>query len=380
MEVSRNKDLGIIVGITHGDFNGIAYEVILKTFNDKRMFEFSTNILYGSASVSNYYIENLNLNNSGFQIVKNTNKLQAGKLNLFSIEESTLKVEPGLSTKKAGELAFLALEAAVNDLKNNTIDLLVTAPINKDNIQSEKFNFNGHTDYLAKAFDIKDYLMLLVNENLRIGVVTGHIPLKDVAPTLNSNLIATKINVLHHSLEYDFAIRKPKIALLGLNPHASDNGLIGNEEAEIIIPAIKKAQEEGKIIYGPFAADGFFASENYKNFDAVLAMYHDQGLIPFKTLAFKEGVNFTAGLPIVRTSPVHGTAYEIAGKNLASPDSFRQAIYLGLEIVKNRQMFEEITKNPLPSALKKMNSKAVQDEDASSLREDNADKPYGLPY
>jgi len=220
----------------------------------------------------------------------------------------------------------------------------------------------------------------MVQQNLRIGVITGHIPLKDVASTINTELITLKINVLNRSLENDFAIRKPKIALLGLNPHASDNGLIGNEEDDIIIPAIKKAQEEGLLVYGPYAADGFFASENHKNFDAILAMYHDQGLIPFKTIAFKDGVNFTAGLPIVRTSPAHGTAYEIAGKNMASPDSFRQAIYLGLEIVKNRQLHEEINSNPLPSALKKINSRTLQDEDASSLREENGEKPYGLPY
>ena len=380
MEARRNKDQNIVVGITHGDYNGIGYEVILKTFSDKRMFEFSTNVVYGSASISEFYTQNLNLPNQGLNIVKDINKLHGNKLNILSIEDNNVKVEPGKSTKKAGELAFKALEAAVKDLKNNNIDLLVTAPINKENIQSDKFHFSGHTDYLAKAFDAKNYLMLMVQQNLRIGVITGHIPLKDVASTINTELITLKINVLNRSLENDFAIRKPKIALLGLNPHASDNGLIGNEEDDIIIPAIKKAQEEGLLVYGPYAADGFFASENHKNFDAILAMYHDQGLIPFKTIAFKDGVNFTAGLPIVRTSPAHGTAYEIAGKNMASPDSFRQAIYLGLEIVKNRQLHEEINSNPLPSALKKINSRTLQDEDASSLREENGEKPYGLPY
>ena len=378
MEIRRNKNQ-IIVGISQGDYNGIGYEVILKTFSDKRMFDFSTNVLYGSQDLTNYYLKNLNLHNFGLYFVRDASRLQANKLNLVTSDEKNLVIEAGKSTKKAGEMAFWSIEKAVDDLRKKNIDVLVTAPINKENIQSENFQFAGHTDYLAKAFNTDKYLMLMVQQNLRIGVITGHIPLKDVAASITIDLVLQKIKVLHHSLEYDFGIRKPKIALLGLNPHASDNGLIGTEEGEIIIPAIKKAQKEGIFVYGPFPADGFFASENHKNFDGILAMYHDQGLIPFKTLAFKEGVNFTAGLPVVRTSPAHGTAYEIAGKNQASPTSFRQAVYLGIEIFKNRKEYDEISQNPLSSALKKINQKSTQDEDASDLPEENNDKS-GVPF
>lgn len=380
MDTKQNKIQNTIVGISQGDYNGIGYEVILKTFADKRMFDFSTNVLYGSQEVANFYIKNLDLPNYDLNLTNDTSNLRPNKLNIIDTNEKNLNIEPGQSTKKAGEMAFNSLERAVNELKRRKINVLVTAPINKDNIQSDKFQFAGHTDYLAEVFKVEDYLMLMVQQDLRIGVITGHIPLKDVVENITTELINKKISVLNRSLEYDFGIRKPKIAILGLNPHASDNGLIGKEEEEIINPAIKKAQDEGSLVYGPFAADGFFASENYKNFDGILAMYHDQGLIPFKTLAFKDGVNFTAGLPVVRTSPAHGTAYEIAGKNLASPDSFRQAVYLGIEIFKNRIIQDEISQNPLKSALKKINQKLTKDEDASTLPEENGDKSTGLPY
>lgn len=380
MDTKRSKIQNTIVGISQGDYNGIGYEVILKTFADKRMFDFSTNVLYGSQEVANFYIKNLDPPNYDLNLTNDTSNLRPNKLNIIDTNEKNLNIEPGQSTKKAGEMAFNSLERAVNELKRRKINVLVTAPINKDNIQSDKFQFAGHTDYLAEVFKVEDYLMLMVQQDLRIGVITGHIPLKDVVENITTELINKKISVLNRSLEYDFGIRKPKIAILGLNPHASDNGLIGKEEEEIINPAIKKAQDEGSLVYGPFAADGFFASENYKNFDGILAMYHDQGLIPFKTLAFKDGVNFTAGLPVVRTSPAHGTAYEIAGKNLASPDSFRQAVYLGIEIFKNRIIQDEISQNPLKSALKKINQKLTKDEDASTLPEENGDKSTGLPY
>lgn len=380
MDTRRSKIQNTIVGISQGDYNGIGYEVILKTFADKRMFDFSTNVLYGSQEVANFYIKNLDLPNYDLNLTNDTSNLRPNKLNIIDTNEKNLNIESGQSTKKAGEMAFNSLERAVNELKRRKINVLVTAPINKDNIQSDKFQFAGHTDYLAEVFKVEDYLMLMVQQDLRIGVITGHIPLKDVVENITTELINKKIRVLNRSLEYDFGIRKPKIAILGLNPHASDNGLIGKEEEEIINPAIKKAQDEGALVYGPFAADGFFASENYKNFDGILAMYHDQGLIPFKTLAFKDGVNFTAGLPVVRTSPAHGTAYEIAGKNLASPDSFRQAVYLGIEIFKNRIINDEISQNPLKSALKKINQKLTKDEDASTLPEENGDKSTGLPY
>lgn len=380
MDTRQNKIQNTVVGISQGDYNGIGYEVILKTFSDNRMFDFSTNILYGSQDVANFYLKNINLPNNNLNLVKDTYNLRANKLNIITTNEKDLNIEVGKSTVKAGEMAFNSLERAVEDLRKRKINVLVTAPINKDNIQSDKFQFAGHTDYLAQTFDVDNYLMLMVQQDLRIGVITGHIPLKDVAKSISTELIQKKIAVLKHSLEYDFGIRKPKIAILGLNPHASDHGLIGKEEDEIINPAIKKAQDAGALVYGPFSADGFFASENYKNFDGILAMYHDQGLIPFKTLAFKDGVNFTAGLPVVRTSPAHGTAYEIAGKNLASPDSFRQSVYLGIEIFKNRKIYDEISQNPLPFALKKINQKSANDEDASNLPEENGNKSSVLPY
>jgi 4-hydroxythreonine-4-phosphate dehydrogenase len=380
MEAKRNKDENVIVGISQGDLNGIGYEVILKTFSDKRMFEFCSNVVYGSMEVANYYSEKFELPTIHLNAIKSTQDLVVGKLNILNLDEKGVKVEAGKSTQKAGEMALLALEYAVKDLKSKTIDVLVTAPINKENIQSEIFKFPGHTSFLAKMFDTDNYLMLMVQQDLRIGVITDHIPLKEVASSISKELIIDKINILNKSLEYDFSIRKPKIAILGLNPHASDNGLIGDEEKNTIIPAIKQAQKEGKFVYGPYSADGFFASENYKNFDAILAMYHDQGLIPFKTLAFKNGVNFTAGLPIVRTSPAHGTAYEIAGKNEASSDSFRQAVYLAIDIFKNRQMQDEISQNPLLSSLKKMNQKAIQDEDASNLLDLISDKNESIIF
>ncbi|MCD6180207.1 MAG: 4-hydroxythreonine-4-phosphate dehydrogenase PdxA [Bacteroidales bacterium] len=380
MDNRRNKIQNTIVGISQGDYNGISYEIVLKTFSDKRMFDFSTNVLYGSAEIANFFLKNLGMSNYALNITKNISNLKSNKLNIITINNNDLDIELGKSTRKAGEMAFNSLEAAIEDLKKRKINVLVTAPINKDNIQSDKFQFAGHTGYLAKEFNTEDYLMLMVQQNLRIGVITDHIPLKDVAESITTELIDKKIKVLNRSLEYDFAIRKPKIAILGLNPHASDNGLIGTEEKEIISPAIKKAQKEGMLVYGPYPADGFFASENYKNFDGILAMYHDQGLIPFKTLAFKDGVNFTAGLPVVRTSPAHGTAYDLSGKNLASPDSFRQAVYLGVDIYKNRKIYDEFSKNPLKSALKKINHRLIKDEDASILPDENGDKSSGLPY
>jgi len=247
----------------------------------------------------------------------------------------------------AGILAAQALDLAVEDLKKEQIDVLVTAPINKSNIQSRSFNFPGHTEYLAEKFNVTNELMIMVCNNIRIGVVTGHIPLKEVSSKLSVDLILSKIKMMNKSLIEDFAITKPRIAVMALNPHASDNGLLGKEEHDVIIPAVKKAMDEKILAFGPYPADGFFGSENLKNFDGIIAMYHDQGLIPFKLMSFREGVNFTAGLPIVRTSPAHGTAYEITGKNEASPESFRQAIYLACDIFRNRMMHQELSKNPL---------------------------------
>jgi 4-hydroxythreonine-4-phosphate dehydrogenase len=249
----------------------------------------------------------------------------------------------------AGKLAFIALEAAIRDLKSGLIDVLVTAPINKKNIQSPEFTFPGHTQYLASQFSAKEALMLMVAGNLRVGVVTGHIPLRDVSSTLSKELIADHIRILNKSITRDFCIPKPRIAVLGLNPHAGDDGLIGSEDMEVIMPAIEQTRSENMLVYGPFPADGFFGSSQVLKFDGVLAMYHDQGLGPFKAIAAEKGVNFTAGLPVIRTSPAHGTAYDLAGNNEASPDSFREAIFLAAAIYRNRKIYDELTANPLPA-------------------------------
>jgi 4-hydroxythreonine-4-phosphate dehydrogenase len=247
----------------------------------------------------------------------------------------------------AGEASYMALEKAVEDLKNGEIDALITAPINKDNIQSEKFNFPGHTEYLAEQFKSRDFVMLTVSESMKVGVVVGHVPLSEVSSKITKGAILNKLRIINQSLEKDFFVKRPRIAVLGLNPHAGDNGLLGKEELEIIIPAIQRAKDEGIIAVGPYPADGFFGSGDFSKFDAILAMYHDQGLIPFKMASFDRGVNFTAGLPIIRTSPAHGTAFDIAGEDKASPDSFREALYLAIDIHKNRALYKEITKNPL---------------------------------
>ena len=375
MEQRKHSDSRPLIGISHGDINGINYEIIIKALNDDRMNELFNCVVYGSSKMISYYQNSLNLPRISFNNIKRTDKTQLNKLNILNITQDEIKVETGKSTTYAGKLSFIALEKAVSDLSKKHIQALVTAPIDKHNIQSEDFNFAGHTGYLADYFKTKDYLMLLVSNTIRIGVVTGHIPIQEVSSSISKELILSKLNVLHRSLEYDFGIRNPKIAVLGLNPHASDNGLIGKEEEEIIIPAIETAQKKKMLVFGPYAADGFFASSNYHNFDAILAMYHDQGLIPFKTLCFEDGVNFTAGLPVVRTSPAHGTAFDIAGKNIASENSLRQAIYLAADIIQNRKEYKEISNNPL---MTKAQQEQANDEDISSMLKDSEEETDGL--
>lgn len=345
----HNKDAhgDIRVGISHGDFNGVGYEVILKTLADSRITELCTPVIYGSSKIASYHKKTIEIPEYSLNVAKRADQLNHKRVNVINCFNDEAKIELGKSTTQAGTFAFQALERVLDDIKNKRIDVLVTAPINKKNIQSDKFKFPGHTEYLAKSFNAEKYLMLMVCNEIRIGTVTGHVPLSDVQSILNVDLIMDKLRILNDSLKKDFAIRRPKIAVLSFNPHAGDAGLLGKEEDDIIIPAIKKANNEGILAMGPFAADGFFGSSQFKNYDAILAMYHDQGLIPFKTLAFEGGVNFTAGLSVVRTSPAHGTAYDIAGKNKASEESFRQALYLALDIFRNRSEFEEINKNPL---------------------------------
>lgn len=347
----KDKDHKIIVGITHGDFNGISYEIIMKTLSDKRILELFTPVIYGHSKVLSFHRKVLNLNDFNYKVVDNARHPYLQKINIINVNNDEVRIEHGKSTPEAGNFALKALELAVDDLKSKNIHVVVTAPINKSNIQSESFSFPGHTEFFTERFNSNSSLMLMVSDKLRIGVVTGHVPLKEVSENLTESVISEKIDVLHQSLIEDFGIEKPKIAVLGLNPHAGDHGLIGQEDEHIIHPAIIKAKKHNKLVYGPFSADGFFGSDEYANYDAILAMYHDQGLIPFKTLAFEGGVNYTAGLPFIRTSPAHGTAYEKAGKNISSPIAMRQAIYLALDIYRNRLSFKKMNENPLPTGL-----------------------------
>jgi 4-hydroxythreonine-4-phosphate dehydrogenase len=351
MEKQRSADDRVKVGITHGDINGVGYEVIIKVLNDNRVLELFTPVIYGHSRVASFYKKNLNASELNFNLVKDASQAHPKRCNIINCTENDLQIEIGKSTAIAGEAAYQALEMAVNDLKNNEIDVLVTAPINKQNIQSNAFDFPGHTEYLAQRFGGAEPLMLMVWNQLRVGTVTGHVPLEKVPQLITVELILKKLHILNKSLQQDFGVIKPKIAVLGLNPHAGDGGLLGDEEQKIILPALAKARGEKDILaFGPFPADGFFGSGSWKQYDGVLAMYHDQGLAPFKSLAFEGGVNFTAGLPIVRTSPAHGTAYDIAGKNEASEDALRQAIYLAIDVVRNRWQHQELISNPLPRA------------------------------
>ena len=335
------------VGITHGDINGIGYEVIIKTLSDSRLLETCTPIVYGSPKVAAYHRKALDVELFSFNQIAHAREANSKRVNIINCVDEEIRVELGKSTPEAGEAALLSLQAAVRDLKAGEIDVVVTAPINKENIQSENFKFPGHTEYFASEFASKNYMMLMVSDQLKIGVVTSHIPLQQVSPSLTKEKILSNIRILHKTLMEDFSLHKPRIAVLGLNPHAGDNGVIGMEDQDIVKPAIKQANEEGIIALGPFPADGFFGSGDFRKFDAVLAMYHDQGLIPFKVIAFESGVNFTAGLPVVRTSPGHGTAYDIAGTGVASEDSFRNAIYLAIDVFESRKLYKEMSKNPL---------------------------------
>ena len=344
----------IKVGISLGDINGIGIEVIVKTLLDKEILEFCTPIAYGNTKVSSYHRKVLGINDWAFNPIKKAEDANPKLANMVQIWDEEVPINLGQSTKEGGKYALLSLQAAVNDLKQGQIDVLVTAPINKNNIQSDQFRFPGHTEYLAQTFEGKEHMMLLVSDSLKVGLVTGHLPISSVAQSITQEKINSKLRILNQSLIKDFGIRKPKIAVLGLNPHAGDNGTIGKEEKEIIIPAINRAFNEQILAFGPYSSDGFFGSGQYRQFDAVLAMYHDQGLTPFKSMAFDYGVNFTAGLPIVRTSPDHGTGYDIAGKNLASEHSFRQSIFLAIDIFRQRMGYQEINANPLKfSKLKK---------------------------
>ncbi len=338
------------VGITHGDFNGVGYEVILKMLDDARILELCTPIIYGSAKIAAFYRKSLELAGPWQPVqINSAADASADAVNIINIIGQEAHITPGEASKEAGEAAFIALERAVEDLKNGHIDVLLTAPINKSTIQSDTFRFPGHTEYLAaSAADGSQPLMILFNENIRVALVTTHLPIAKVPEAITTENIVEKLALFNKSLTTDFAVVKPRIAVLALNPHAGEEGLLGKEEKEIIAPAIEKARQMKIHAFGPYAADGFFGNGLYAKFDGVLAMYHDQGLAPFKTLAMDSGVNFTAGLPFVRTSPDHGTGYDIAGKNRASEESMRAALYAAIDIYRSRQAFNEMTASPLP--------------------------------
>ena len=341
----------IILGISHGDVNGISYEVIIKSLMDSRMLEICTPVIYGSPKVAAYHRKALDIENFNMNSINRIDELKAGRVNIINCIDDNIRVELGKSTESAGVSSFQALKAAADDLRDQKIHALVTGPINKHNIQSKSFNYGGHTEYLRDIFKVNDVMMLMVSDTMKIGLVTTHVPIADLPSMITKDLIVSKLKLLSQSLLTDFGIRNARIAVLGFNPHAGDNGLLGSEEQEIIIPAIQEAKDKKISAFGPFPADGFFGSGSFAKFDAILAMYHDQGLVPFKALSMENGINFTAGLPVVRTSPAHGTAYELAGKNEASFDSFRNAIYAACDIVNQRELYKEISKNPLPTGM-----------------------------
>lgn len=346
------KAENIIVGISVGDLNGIGSEVILKTFEDNRMLELCTPVIFANVKIISFLKRELNLTTAIHGIDK-LEQLVVGKINVLNVWREGVNLEFGKNDDTVGSYAIKSFVAATKALKDGFVDVLVTAPINKYNIQSEDFKFPGHTDYLNTELE-GDALMLMIHEDLRVGLLTDHVPVNEVAKNLTEKLILNKIQTIIKTLKQDFEIEKPKVAVLGLNPHSGDNGVIGNEEETIIKPALKKLFESGNMVFGPFSADGFFGSGQYEKYDAVIATYHDQGLIPFKTLSFGNGVNYTAGLNKIRTSPDHGTAYEIAGKGIANHESFKEAVYLAIDIYNKRNDYQELTKNPLKTKEKQL--------------------------
>ena len=350
------KAENVIVGISIGDLNGIGAEVLLKTFEDTRMLEMCTPVIFANVKILSFIKKHLDLNAINLHGIDELNQLVIGKINVLNVWREGVNMEFGQNDEVVGQYAIKSFTAAVEALKTKQIDVLVTAPINKYNIQSEEFKFPGHTDYLDQQLE-GDAIMLMVQDKLRVGLLTDHIPVNEVSNHLTEALIRKKMLTINKTLRQDFRISKPKIAMLGVNPHSGDNGVIGQEDDTIVKPALKKLFEEGVHVFGPYSADSFFGSGQYEKYDAVIAAYHDQGLIPFKTLSFGNGVNYTAGLEGIRTSPDHGTAYEIAGKGIADNNSFKEAVYLALDIYHNRSEYHEISKNPLKIREKQEESK-----------------------
>lgn len=343
----------IRVGISLGDVNGIGPEIIIKTFADPQILVECTPVIYGSTKTISYHKKAIDDTAFNYHRIEDASNAQARKVNIVACWKEIVNINLGEANETGGKYAFQSLEAATKDLASGKIDVLVTAPISKETIQKAGFSFPGHTEYLADLSGVDDALMMMVAGSLRVALVTSHIPLMEVGKSITKEKILSKIAALESSLIKDFGIIKPRIALLGLNPHAGEKGKMGDEESEIISPAIHQAQSDGKLIFGPYPADGFFGARQYAQFDGVLAMYHDQGLTGFKSIAFNDGVNFTAGLPIVRTSPDHGTAFDIAGKGVADEQSFRSAVYLAMDVYRTRSFIKEINANPLPKSKKK---------------------------
>ena len=350
-----------VIGISVGDLNGIGIECIVKTFTDQRILEFCTPVVFASNKVINFYRKSFPEVNISFNSVKDLQKLNPKQLNVVNVWEEDVVINPGIINETGGKYAVMSLRAAVTALKEGRIHALVTAPIHKKNVQSADFDFTGHTPYLQHVFEQKDVLMLMTAENMRVGLVTEHVPLAEVAKHITKDAILSKLRIMKDSLKKDFGIDKPRIAVLGLNPHAGDEGLVGKEEEEMIRPAIAEAKHRDLLVYGPYAADAFFARGSHEKFDGVLAMYHDQGLIPFKSLAKGIGINYTAGLPGIRTSPDHGTAFDIAGKDKADESSFREAVFVALDIFNKRMGYAEAHRNPLRKMSAAVLSNAVDE-------------------
>jgi len=354
-----------LIGITCGDLNGIGTEVVIKTLSDNRLLEFCTPVFFGSNKLINFYRKSIPDQNFNWQNIKELNRINSKQVNIFNCWEEDVIIQPGILNENGGKYAVRSLLACTAALKRNEIHGMITAPIHKKNVQSADFNYTGHTPFLKNYFGAHDVVMVLFAGNFRVALVTEHLPVSEVAAAISKESILRKLYILNESLKKDFRIDKPKIAVLGLNPHAGDEGLIGKEEETIIKPAIKEAKQNNLLVTGPFSADSFFARSYQNNFDAVLAMYHDQGLVPFKSLAADEGVNYTAGLPVVRTSPDHGTAFDIAGKGKADESSFRAAIFECIDIIKNRNQFESDHRNPL----KKMTSVILANQEDEKIEE-----------
>lgn len=339
----------LVVGITQGDGNGIGYEVIIKSFADERMLDMCTPVVYGSSKIFGFYRKQIhNLEQINTNVITSAKDVHQKRVNIVNCLPDSVFVEPGQATPESAKSAMASLKCAVEDIRNGYIDVLVTAPINKRAMVNEGFGYTGHTEYLEHEFGVEEGLMIMVSDQLKVAVATGHIPLKNVPESLSTDLILKKLRIMKASLQRDFGIVAPKIAVLGLNPHCGDGGLLGDEEQSVILPAVKAANDEGILAFGPYSPDGFFSLGNYSRFDATLAMYHDQGLIPFKALAFERGVNYTAGLPIVRTSPDHGTAYDMAGRDMADPRSMMSSIYTAIDIYHNREKYDALQAGKMP--------------------------------